>query len=94
MLDDPLRLLRAMRFSITKGFTITPRIWETCLMDSVVDKLEQVVSGERIREEVMKMFKHDTIKTLDLIREINYLNPRIVEIIFGKGMWLKPTFEK
>jgi tRNA nucleotidyltransferase/poly(A) polymerase len=63
-------------------------------MDSVVDKLEQVVSGERIREEVMKMFKHDTIKTLDLIREINYLNPRIVEIIFGKGMWLKPTFEK
>jgi tRNA nucleotidyltransferase/poly(A) polymerase len=94
MLDDPLRLLRAMRFSITKGFSITPRIWETCLMDSVVDKLEQVVSGERIREEVMKMFKHDTIKTLDLIREINYLNPRIVEIIFGKGMWLKPTFEK
>jgi len=94
MLDDPLRLLRAFRFSITKGFTITPRIWETCLMNSVVDKLEQVVSGERIREEVFKMFKHNTIETLDLIREINYINPRIVEIMFGKGMWLKPTFEK
>lgn len=94
MLDDPLRLLRAFRFSITKDFTISPRVWETCLMDSVVDKLEQVVSGERIREEVYKMFKHDTIKSLDLIREINYLNPRIVEIMFGKGMWLKPTFEK
>jgi len=94
MLDDPLRLLRAFRFSITKGFTITPRIWETCLMDSVVDKLEQVVSGERIREEVFKMFKHNTIETLDLMREINYINPRIIEIMFGKGMWLKPTFEK
>lgn len=94
MLDDPLRLLRAFRFSITKGFTISPRVWETCLMDSVVDKLEQVVSGERIREEVFKMFKHDTIKTLDLIGEINCINPRIVEIMFGKGMWLKPTFEK
>jgi tRNA nucleotidyltransferase/poly(A) polymerase len=94
MLDDPLRLLRAFRFSITKGFTITPRIWETCLMDSVVDKLEKVVSGERIREEVFKMFKHNTIETLDLIREINYINPRIIEIMFGKGMWLKPTFEK
>lgn len=94
MLDDPLRLLRCMRFSITKGFAITSPIWETFLMDSVVDKLEQVVSGERIREEVYKMFKHDTIKTLDLIREINNINPRIVEIIFGKGMWLKPTFEK
>ena len=94
MLDDPLRLLRAFRFSITKGFIVTPRIWETCLMDSVVDKLEQVVSGERIREEVFKMFKYDTIKTLELITEINRINPRIVEIIFGKGMWLKPTFEK
>jgi len=94
MLDDPLRLLRAFRFSITKGFTITPRIWETCLMDSVIDKLEQVVSGERIREEVFKMFKHDTIKTLKLIEEINRMNPRIIEIIFGKEMWLKPTFEK
>lgn len=94
MLDDPLRLLRAFRFSITKGFIVTPRIWETCLMDNVVDKLEQVVSGERIREEVFKMFKHDTIKTLELITEINRINPRIVEIIFGKGMWLKPTFEK
>jgi tRNA nucleotidyltransferase/poly(A) polymerase len=94
MLDDPLRLLRAFRFSITKGFTITPRIWETCLMDSVIDKLEQVVSGERIREEVFKMFKHDTIKTLKLIEEINHMNPRIIEIMFGKGMWLKPTFEK
>jgi len=94
MLDDPLRLLRAFRFSITKGFTITPRIWETCLMDSVVDKLEKVVSGERIREEVFKMFKHNTIETLDLMREINYINPRIIEIMFGKGMWLKPTFEK
>jgi tRNA nucleotidyltransferase/poly(A) polymerase len=94
MLDDPLRLLRSFRFSITKGFTITPRIWETCLMDSVVDKLEQVVSGERIREEVFKMFKHDTIKTLRLMGEIDKLNPRLVEIMFGKEMWLKPTFEK
>lgn len=94
MLDDPLRLLRAFRFSITKDFTISPRVWETCLMDSVVDKLEQVVSGERIRDEVFKMFKYDTIKSLDLIREINYINPRIVEIMFSKGMWLKPTFEK
>lgn len=63
-------------------------------MDSVVDKLEGVVSGERIREEVMKMFKHDTVKTLNLMGRIEQTNPRLIEIIFGKGMWLKPTFEK
>jgi tRNA nucleotidyltransferase/poly(A) polymerase len=93
MLDDPLRMLRAFRFSITKGFTISPRIWETLLMDSVVEKLEQVVSQERIRDEVYKMMKHDTLKTLELFERIRIINPKILEIIFGKGLWLKPTTE-
>jgi tRNA nucleotidyltransferase/poly(A) polymerase len=93
MLDDPLRMLRAFRFSITKGFTISPRIWETLLMDSVVEKLEQVVSQERIRDEVYKMMKHDTLKTLELFERIRIINPKILDIIFGKGLWLKPTTE-
>jgi tRNA nucleotidyltransferase/poly(A) polymerase len=93
MLDDPLRLIRAFRFSITKDFTISPRVWETCLMDSVVDKLEDVVSQERIREEIFKMMKHNTIKSLELFYEINRINPKIIQIMFGKGMWLKPTME-
>ena len=93
MLDDPLRMLRAFRFSITKGFTISPRIWETLLMDSVVEKLEKVVSQERIRDEVYKMMKHDTLKTLELFERIRIINPKILEIIFGKGLWLKPTTE-
>jgi tRNA nucleotidyltransferase/poly(A) polymerase len=93
MLDDPLRLLRAFRFSITKGFNISPQIMDTCKMDSVVDKLELVVSQERIRDEVYKMMKHDTLKTLELFRKVNDINPRILKIIFGNGMWLKPTTE-
>ena len=94
MLDDPLRLLRAFRFSVTKGFTISPRIMETCLMDEVVEKLEHVVSQERIREEVIKMMKHDTLKSLELIQRLQIINPKLLEIIFGRGMWLKPTFEQ
>ena len=93
MLDDPLRLVRAFRFSITKGFDISPRIWETCLVGEIVDKLEQVVSQDRIRDEVFKMMKHDTLKTLDLFEKIKYTNPKILEIMFGHGMWLKPTTE-
>ena len=94
MLDDPLRLIRAFRFSITKGFEISPRIWETCLMDSVVEKLELVVSKERIREELLKMLKHDTLKSLELFSRIKLVNPKILVIMFGGDMWLKPTFEK
>jgi tRNA nucleotidyltransferase/poly(A) polymerase len=94
MLDDPLRLLRAFRFSITKGFDISPRIMETCLMDSVIEKLELVVSQERIREEVFKMMKHDTLKTLELMTRLKSVNPKLLQIMFGRGMWLKPTFEQ
>ena len=93
MMDDPLRLLRAFRFSITKGFTISPRIWETCLMDGIVEKLDKVVSQERIRDEVFKMMKHDTLKTLELFERIRLVNPNILTIMFGKGIWLKPTNE-
>ena len=93
MSDDPLRLLRAFRFSITKGFDISPRIWETCYVDSIIEKLEKVVSQERIRDEVFKMMKHDTLKTLNLFEKIKYTNPKILEIMFGSGMWLKPTTE-
>jgi tRNA nucleotidyltransferase/poly(A) polymerase len=93
MMDDPLRLLRAFRFSITKGFTISPRIWETCLMDGIVEKLDKVVSQERIRDEVFKMMKHDTLKALELFVRIRLVNPNILTIIFGKGIWLKPTNE-
>lgn len=94
MLDDPLRLLRAFRFSITKGFTISTPIMLTCSMDSVIEKLEQVVSQERIRDEVFKMMKHDTLKTLELFEKIRTLNPKLLEIMFGRGMWLKPTTEQ
>lgn len=93
MLDDPLRLLRAFRFSITKGFDISPRIWETCHVDDIIEKLEKVVSQERIRDEVYKMMKHDTIKSLELFEKIKYTNPKLIEIMFGRGMWLKPTME-
>jgi tRNA nucleotidyltransferase/poly(A) polymerase len=93
MMDDPLRLLRAFRFSITKGFTISTEIWETCLMVGIVEKLDKVVSQERIRDEVFKMMKHDTLKTLELFERIRLVNPNILTIMFGKGIWLKPTNE-
>lgn len=94
MLDDPLRLIRAFRFSVTKGFTISEEIMKVCSNEEVLDKLEKVVSQERIREEIFKMFKEDTTKTLEVLENIKKINPRIIQIIFSNGMWLKPTTEK
>lgn len=93
-LDDPLRMLRALRFSITKGFTIAPTVWAAMFIPGLLDKLELVVSAERIREEVYKMMKADTVKTMRLFAEMDKIEPRFTEIVFGRSMWLKPTFEQ
>jgi tRNA nucleotidyltransferase/poly(A) polymerase len=87
-------MLRALRFSITKGFVIAPKVWAAIFLPTLIDKLEEVVSGERIREEVIKMMQADTVKTLRLFNEIDKIEPRFMEVVFGKDMWLKPTFEK
>lgn len=86
--DDPLRILRAIRFAVTKRFTIEQTTWQAMVF---YDTKMPVVSEERIREELVKCFKCDTIRTLTYL---DYL-PRLRDYIFTKtNLWLKPTNEK
>jgi len=88
--DDPLRILRAIRFSITKGFKI-PTTMALTIEGYNYDKKMSVVSSERIREELYKCFKYDTFKTLNVLNEFPLLKRYIFE---NKLMWLKPTMEQ
>jgi poly(A) polymerase len=94
LMDDPLRLLRAIRFSITKRFQIDGAVWKAMFQPQLMDKLEKVVSQERIREEITKMMKHDTVSSIRLLQEIDKRNPRLLEIIFGGNIWLLPSTKK
>jgi len=88
--DDPLRILRAIRFSITKGFTIPPMMALTMESYNYEDKMG-VVSVERIREELLKCFKHDTLETLKVLNEF----PTLRNYVFKNNiLWLKPTMEQ
>lgn len=87
--DDPLRVLRALRFSITKGFSLSSDVEQAIRSKKVISKLEQVVSGERVRDEVLKMTKHNTVMTIEILTKFDLL-----DVCFGGDMWLKPTFEK
>jgi len=93
MMDDPLRFLRALRFSITKDFSIHPDILVAMMQPDILEKLKHVVSAERIRDEVFKMMKADTVKTLELFVKIENSIPGFTALVFGRGLWLKPTFE-
>jgi len=87
--DDPLRILRAIRFCITKGFWIGPHM-DGVIQDYDYENKMGVVSIERIREELYKCFKHDTIKTLQTLHEY----PALRNYIFKNNtLWLKPTLE-
>lgn len=88
--DDPLRILRAIRFCITKGFMINPKMAEVIKEYDYENKM-RVVSGERIREELFKCFKYDTPKTLMVLNAYSSLR----DYIFTQtSLWLKPTFEQ
>jgi len=95
MMDDPLRIMRALRFKITKRFSIDDQIWLAMMQPDILEKLRTTVSAERIREELFKMLKHDTVATIKLLHLVDAQSiPGFLDLVFDRGMWLKPTFEK
>lgn len=88
--DDPLRIIRFIRFSITKGFTILDDIQSVIEDYNYEDKMG-VVSTERIREELLKCFKYDTLKTLRGLEQYKGLRNYIFK---NNLLWLKPTMEQ
>jgi tRNA nucleotidyltransferase/poly(A) polymerase len=87
--DDPLRILRAIRFHITKGFDIHFDILDVMKNYDYNEKFK-VVSHERIRDELYKCFKFDTLKTIKFLIQYESL----MEYCFKNGYWLKPTNEQ
>lgn len=88
--DDPLRILRALRFSITKGFMLSTDIHSQIKNYDYEGKMS-VVSTERIREELFKCFKCDTLKTLKTLHQY----PDLTNYIFKDNtLWVKPTMEQ
>lgn len=90
--DDPLRILRAFRFCITKGFDFSDDIVNAIKLFHP-DKM-RVVSQERISSELFKMFKHDTVITLRYLRWLEDMNPYLFKELFKDGLWLMPTNKK
>jgi tRNA nucleotidyltransferase/poly(A) polymerase len=89
--DDPLRILRGIRFAITKNFYFSDDVADAMYAYDYESKMK-VVSEERIREELVKCFKANTPRTLLLLME-GYKS--LGDYIFTHtNLWLKPTNEK
>ena len=85
--EDGLRVMRGFRFYITKGFDIEANTWETLLSEFGAEMLSKV-SVERTREELVKMFRANTLHSVRLLGEL----PRHTqEAIFRDGLRLDAT---
>jgi tRNA nucleotidyltransferase/poly(A) polymerase len=105
MSDDPLRVIRGLRFMIKYDMTPDENCYEAMLDRMIIKKLFKVVSSERIREELTKMFKFSTVKTFKILGEFSdkignlsdYPDHHIsfIDMLFNHNtkLWLKPTTE-
>lgn len=86
--EDSLRMIRAVRFHITKQFWLDADIVDALNDQNMLDKLANV-SKERIREELNRCFKHSTIQTLLMFERF----PKLRNVVFGTddALWLEAT---
>ncbi len=88
--EDGLRVVRALRFSITKNFEFHQDTWDAVNSDFAASMILSV-SPERIREELNKMFAQDTVGSLNLL---GVLNQTLVQNLFRGGLNLQATLAK
>jgi len=88
--DDPTRMLRAVRLEQRLGFEIESRTLD--LLKQALPLLDRV-SGERIRSELILMFKEDhLLEIMARLEEIGLLGA--IHQAFTWDAWLKARFEE
>jgi tRNA nucleotidyltransferase/poly(A) polymerase len=88
--EDGLRVMRALRFMVVKGFDVHRDTWDAINSDFAAEMLTKV-STERIREELEKMFFVDTLNSLNVLNSLNF---GVQKAIFRDGLRLMPTLKK
>ncbi len=84
--DDPLRMLRAVRFAVGLDFTLDPEILQA-MRDSRQRLIAPVVSAERIAEELRKMLvSARPARAIELLDEGNLLEVILPEVSACKGV--------
>ena len=89
IVEDGLRVMRALRFHITKGFDVDADTWDAVNSEFAAEMLMKV-STERIREELEKMFLFNTVQSMETLSDVRRSLKRA---IFRDGLRLMPTMK-
>jgi tRNA nucleotidyltransferase (CCA-adding enzyme) len=89
--EDALRMLRAMRFIITKGFSADFTIWEAMRDPALIKLLSDNISVDRKRDELYRCFAYDTLFTMEWLSSMHYTFRNAVFKGSTGPLWLEPT---
>lgn len=91
--EDALRMLRAIRFSITKDLTMDIDILDSFYDKDLLALLRDKISSDRKRDELEKCFRFDTPKTIETLMYLGMETSFLKDIFKSpKGhIWLLPT---
>ena len=71
--EDALRAVRALRFMVTKNMMVDPGLRWAMQTEAVLVSIRDNIADERIKDELIKMFAADTLKSLKLLGEFGPL---------------------
>jgi len=87
--EDALRAVRALRFSVTKGFRIADGTKFAMESMAVLHAINTNISDERIMAELSKMFRFDTIDSLAALNKF----PQLTRAMFSGKVNLDATMK-
>lgn len=87
--EDALRAMRAIRFAVTKGFEIENSLDSAIYSTEVADLIENKISDERISDELSKMFRFDTRRSIEILN----MYPDLSDAIFAGKVSLDSTMK-
>ena len=88
--EDALRAVRALRFSVTKGFQIDPALDDAMREGTIKALVRDKISDERIQVELSKMFRFDTVASLKALS----LYSGLTEAMFAGSVSLDATMKQ
>lgn len=87
--EDALRMLRAVRFKVTKGFSMHHDIMQALHNKNLLERLG-TVSDERVMDELNKMLRFDTLRSLQVLDEYKDLR----SVLFSGRVSLDATMKQ
>jgi len=88
--DDPLRVLRAVRFAARLNFELDTAIVAAAKLEQVQASLLNKVSRERVGVEVEKMMKNPhALRAVELIADLNLADVTFQSSVLTQTLWLE-----